>query len=349
MNYPFVVKNIRQELKNYLKESKLQSLVLGISGGIDSTLCALLAAPVCNDLGIELIGRSITIASNKEEEIERARLVGKHFCNDFREIDLTTQFESIRSEINNRRWLEGYTTTDEAETKTRIREGNIKARQRMILLYDLAQYHKGMVLSTDNLTELLLGFWTLHGDVGDYGMIQNLWKTEVYDLVEWFSHQTQEYSPEAIETMKIVIKADATDGLGIYSTDLDQILPDWQERHNNTRSGYQEVDLILQADVDETNPVIQRKRRSEFKRQNPYNIPRKIIDMKAPKFQPKQTCYILENGKIKKCEVLSVDINEEKNEIKYELKSPDALGYMYHQEVCYTKDKLIEKVNNLEL
>jgi len=61
----------------------------------------------------------------------------------------------------------------------------MKARIRMILLYDLAGGNDGMVLSTDNYTEYLLGFWTLHGDVGDFGMIQSLWKTEVYDMVEW--------------------------------------------------------------------------------------------------------------------------------------------------------------------
>ncbi len=52
--------------------------------------------------------------------------------------------------------------------------GNLKARLRMMFLYDRARYHGGCVLSTDNLSELQMGFWTLHGDVGDIAPIQYL-------------------------------------------------------------------------------------------------------------------------------------------------------------------------------
>lgn len=57
-----------------------------------------------------------------------------------------------------------------------------QARCRMMYLYDIASRHKGLVMSTDNQTEYQLGFWTIHGDVGDFDPIQDLWKTEVYEL-----------------------------------------------------------------------------------------------------------------------------------------------------------------------
>lgn len=61
--------------------------------------------------------------------------------------------------------------------RTPIADGNIQARLRMIYLYNLASIHKGLVMSTDNQTEYQLGFWTIHGDVGDFDPIQDLWKT----------------------------------------------------------------------------------------------------------------------------------------------------------------------------
>ena len=51
----------------------------------------------------------------------------------------------------------------------------------MIMLYNAASIFKGLVVDTDNLSEHYLGFWTMHGDVGDFKPIGKLWKTEVYD------------------------------------------------------------------------------------------------------------------------------------------------------------------------
>jgi len=71
---------------------------------------------------------------------------------------------------------------------TPLQLGNIKARLRMVYLYNLASMYKGCVLDTDNRTEHELGFWTIHGDVGDLncGLI-HLWKTEVYELAEFLA------------------------------------------------------------------------------------------------------------------------------------------------------------------
>ncbi len=95
MNYEIVAKNIRAELKSYLQTSGLKSLVLGISGGIDSTLCVALAKPVCDELGVKLIGRSITIESNKDDERHRADLVGNAFCHDYKEVNLTDEYNTL--------------------------------------------------------------------------------------------------------------------------------------------------------------------------------------------------------------------------------------------------------------
>lgn len=266
-DYKAAVANIRNELKKYIQNAGLKSLVVGVSGGIDSTLSAALAKPVCDELNIPFITRSITILTNKPDEIARAKAVGLAFSHDFKETDLSEGFNKMVSMV-----IEDYKTADTNSFDYKIRIGNLKARTRMIYLYDLAGKNKGMVLSTDNYTELLLGFWTLHGDVGDYGMIQNLWKTEVYAmskyLVTTFNDDKQK------EALQLCIDATPTDGLGITNSDLDQI----------GAGSYEEVDEILIKMLKnpenpelKNNKVVQRKIKSEFKRENPYNIPRNLI------------------------------------------------------------------------
>jgi len=280
MNYEKAVENIRQELKIYIVKYNLKSLVIGISGGIDSALCAVLAKPICDELNIKLIGRSLPVMdSNKQDEIDRAKKIGEVFCTNFKEIELAhfTDLMEAHFEV----WEDDY-LCEGNDYNLKIRNGNIRARTRMIYLYNLASKTSGMVLSTDNYTEYLLGFFTLHGDQGDYGMIQNLWKTEVYNMTEWIrDHQYWDEHFKEREILTAMLQVDATDGLGISNTDLDQILPGWK---GSSRDGYKEVDKKLQdfinlgtADLDD--PVIYRHLNTEFKRNNPFNIPRNKIDI----------------------------------------------------------------------
>ena len=268
MNYEKSVKNIRQELKNYIIENNIKSLVLGISGGIDSTLCAILAKPICDEIGIPLIGRSLPTSSNSNGENSRAKSVGEYFCTDFKEVEIQTSFDALHLMVNE----------DDSPIRP-IQNGNIKARTRMIYLYDLASVNGGLVLSTDNWTEYLIGFFTIFGDQGDFGMIQELWKTEVYEMSEWI--MINEHSPYSKEsyTISSCIDADATDGLGISETDLDQILPKWK---GNSKSGYKEVDNILKKYLENKfdgndNPVIQRHLKTEYKRNHPVIIKRNTL------------------------------------------------------------------------
>lgn len=262
-DYSKVIINIRSELRNYLTTAGLKSVVVGLSGGIDSAVCTALAEPVCKELKLPLIGRSITIETNKPDEIDRSIAIGEAYCTDFREVNLTELY------LNTISFTEEEALPINPDRETRIRLGNIKARLRMVYLYNLAQKHKGFVLSTDNYTELLLGFWTLHGDVGDYGMIQNLWKTEVYELSQHMVN-TESIQKKAISLQRC-IDAVPTDGLGITNSDLDQL----------GAKSYLEVDSILKEYIRTGNnsghAVIARNIASEYKRKNPYNLSRDLI------------------------------------------------------------------------
>ena len=269
-DYKTIFTNILNTGEDYLRQNTaLQSLVVGLSGGIDSALTCVLASELVKRMPhIRLIGRSIPIESNKADEIERGRMIGENFCAHFKQEDLTDTFQSLHRSLAVKH---DNVRPDTYEEK--IRRGNIKARLRMIYLFDLAHYENGMVLSTDNYTELLLGFWTLHGDVGNYGFIQHLWKTEVYGLAGFLvDRYRKEKEFSKADALQRCIDAVPTDGLGITDSDFDQIgVNDYRTVDDIL------IDYLRGSKTYKDHPVISRHLRSEFKRQDPLNISREIL------------------------------------------------------------------------
>lgn len=267
--------NIIKHAVEYVKDSGVRSLVVGLSGGVDSTLTCALARKVCDQLGTKLIGVSLPTAFNKTEEVNNGDLTGEAFCDEFYKYNINSPAVRLTEQLTR----EKYTGVKDGEIdpvvyeKLKVRRGNIAARVRMISLYHIAHENDGLVLSTDNFTELLLGFWTLHGDVGDFGMLQNLWKTEVYSLAShMFVEESAKDNKLRAEALFVASRAKPTDGLGVTETDLDQI----------GAESYSETDKILVSylngdAVKLSHPVIQRHLRSHFKRNNPYNLRREDI------------------------------------------------------------------------
>jgi len=268
--YEKVFPNIVNYTRKYLiKNKNLKSLVIGISGGIDSAVICALAFEVLKEIpNVKLIGRTIPIETNTEHEILRAKMIGKNFCHNFEVKDLTSTYQDIYNNL-----VTDPERMNNLSNEEKIRKGNIKARTRMIYLFDLAHYNKGMVISTDNYTELLLGFWTLHGDVGNFGMIQYLWKTEVYGLAGYLVEKYKnENNNEKADALKLCIDAVPTDGLGITTSDFDQI----------GVTEYETADMILidylkGNEAKKNHPTIERHVKSEFKRVDPINIPREVL------------------------------------------------------------------------
>ena len=265
-NYEYMFNKIVQLGIEYIRKHNIKALVLGSSGGIDSAISAVIASKICADLQTDymyyckVIGASLPIKTNTEAEQTRAVNIINAFCNVRVEVDLTEEYNV----------LIGSTETENDPIDTKIRNGNIKARLRMIQLYHLAHTHRGVVLSTDNLTEYMLGFWTLHGDVGDLGLIQQLWKTEIYGLAWWLEHNGFAGTDSVLIDC---ITAVPTDGLGITSSDFEQLGYD----------SYEEIDKVLlqhlnePGTVDLNDPVVKRHEATHFKRNNPFNLKREDI------------------------------------------------------------------------
>jgi NAD+ synthase len=285
-NYEDMFNNAVEGGVKYLKAyPNIRSFIIGISGGIDSALvCALARAAIDKiDRKIDLIGYSLPLLTNKRDEVDRASNIGASYCDFFTEVDLHKAYMGLIQPIDNSLFYDMYGYKPNKSHASRIRAGNLKARLRMTFLYDKASKYEGLVLSTDNYTEYLLGFWTLHGDVGDFGFIQNLWKTEVYELAEWRGIYT------CCGALLECVSAIPTDGLGVSDSDLDQLLPDWTISH---RKGYEFIDKILVALVNKDeyidaggetgklpllslqHPVVKRYLATEFKRNNPVSLTR---------------------------------------------------------------------------
>ena len=229
-------------LTNYVKEYNIKAQILGISGGIDSTVCAAICHEVSKRTGIPLIGRSLPTNHNKHEETNAADLVGNAFCNDYKEVNI-------------QKWYyDSWYFNEHGSDYNAIAAGNIQARLRMIYLYNLASIHKGIVIDTDNLTEHNLGYFTIHGDQGDVNPIGDLWKTQIFELAEWLlsyysfqlPHNMYEATAEQLEksgkvfqqgrAIKESLKLKPTAGLGITNNDLEEI----------GAESYEQVDGILQ-------------------------------------------------------------------------------------------------------
>lgn len=270
---------------NFIEENPgIETFILGISGGIDSALVACMASEIIkkNNWKVKLIGVSMPGKTNKKDESARAIKICKTFCDRIIIKPITDIADSILASLDTPLAFKS-AIEDELSVEEKIRIGNIQARARMICLFDIAKKVKGVVLGTDNFTEYNLGFWTLHGDVGNVGLIQELWKTEVYGLSEWLV-MGDRLNRDQREALKECVNAKPTDGLGITSSDLDQILPDFEG--DDWRKGYEYVDHILIETIytpveghtyKPNHPVIERYKNSIFKRRDPISINRKNL------------------------------------------------------------------------
>ena len=243
LNYEHVFDVLVDKTAEYVTENNLKAMVLGISGGIDSTVVAAICHEVSKKTDIPLIGRSLPI-KNKSDEFDVSKLVGEAFCDDFSvyrpERSYRAALFDACADAGDVNMANSYhlDELEEMPSRTPIANGNLQARCRMMYLYDLAGLKHGLVMSTDNQTEYQLGFWTIHGDVGDFDPIQDLWKTEVYGLANYLQDHYKSKALEALrndyketcdnyKAMSCAIynscKLVPTDGLGISNSDLDQI------------------------------------------------------------------------------------------------------------------------------
>jgi len=240
MDYQKVFETMIQETQKYLEDHNLFAMILGISGGLDSTV----TAAICHEVEkrnpeLKFYGISLPCTSNTIDENNSAAACMKAFCKEgqYWTENLQKEYMLMRA------------TCSQRHSPTTIGQGNIKARLRMIYLYDLANYTKGLVMDTDNLTEHYLGFFTIHGDVCDFNPIGGLWKHEVYELAQYIKEYYQKengvLNTNKIEALNYALGIRPTDGNGVNDLgDMGQIAPAFA--HDKNIDAYTKVDDIIQ-------------------------------------------------------------------------------------------------------
>jgi NAD+ synthase len=158
-----IAQHIVEWLKDGLKDTGAKGFVLGMSGGLDSSVCAaLIRRTTDNCLGL------ILPIDSDIRDLDDASAVASTFNINTQYIDLTATYKNL------------VTLLPDGDL---VALGNIKARLRMIVLYYYANLHNYLVCGTGNKTEISLGYFTKHGDGAcDILPLGDLYKGEVREL-----------------------------------------------------------------------------------------------------------------------------------------------------------------------
>ena len=155
-------------LRDYVVKNKFPSVVLGLSGGIDSAVVAAIAADA---IGADRVhGIALPSKYSSDHSLSDAKQLAINTGVKYRIIEIEPMVQSFISNLG----LSG------------LAEENVQARVRGTTLMGLSNQEGHLVLATGNKSELAVGYSTLYGDaVGGYAPIKDLYKTQVWDLANW--------------------------------------------------------------------------------------------------------------------------------------------------------------------
>src|ERR671919_2429232 len=197
-------------LRDYCRKCNFHSAVVGLSGGVDSAVTAVIAA---DSLGAENVtGVSMPSPYSSRGSIEDARSLARNVGIKFLEIPITDAFQVFKGQFK-----EIFKGLPENET-----EENMQPRLRAMILMALSNRFGHLVLSTGNKSELAVGYCTLYGDMaGGLAVISDVPKTMIYELARWIN---SDYARWAIEVNRPYPSANAGSG-GSPEPPSEQIIP----------------------------------------------------------------------------------------------------------------------------
>jgi NAD+ synthase (glutamine-hydrolysing) len=212
--------------RDYVRKNRFTSVVIGLSGGIDSSLTAAIAA---DSVGPEnVVGVAMPSGFSSPDSLEDAKELATNLGIDFSVIpinDLFSQFLATLSESFPGR-------------EPDIAEENLQSRIRGTILMALSNKFGHLVLATGNKSELATGYSTLYGDMaGGFAVLKDVPKTLVYELAAWRNAS----GPTAIPSR--VFTKPPTAELRPGQLDTDSLPP------------YEQLDPILHAYVEEDRPL----------------------------------------------------------------------------------------------
>ena len=165
------VTRLERFLKTHLEETGTRCLVVGMSGGLDSSVTAALCAKALG--GQRVLGISLPEKETRNDKaLEDAKWVASKYRVRFKIIDLTPIVEASRNTLD-------------AKRARGVPWGNVKARLRAMVLYYFANVEHGLVVGTGDKSEIMLGYFTKFGDGAcDLLPLADLYKTSVRNLAK---------------------------------------------------------------------------------------------------------------------------------------------------------------------
>jgi NAD+ synthase len=169
INSPFAVKILTTFIKEELSKSGFKKGILGLSGGLDSSVCAFLAAKALGPKNVIVL--IMPYDRSFGGEVEDAQDVARLLKIKATVIDIAPMVDAYFKRH---------------PTGNCVQLGNKMARERMSILYDHSAREKALILGTSNKTELLIGYGTIHGDMAcAINPMGDLYKTQVRELAAY--------------------------------------------------------------------------------------------------------------------------------------------------------------------
>ncbi len=222
-------------IKDYARKNGFKGVILGLSGGIDSSLVACLAVDA---LGSEnVLALFMPTRFSSMESLEDAKQLAENLGIEFHTVPIDSVFEIYREEIAT---VLNHTEFDTADE-------NVQARIRANILFYFSNKKGYLVLSTSNKSESAVGYTTIYGDMaGGFAPIKDLYKTQVYALAR-YRNTKDKVIPER------VFKKPPSAELRPNQTDQDTLPP------------YEVLDRILRMFIEENLSVEEMVERGEEK------------------------------------------------------------------------------------
>lgn len=216
--------NLKDKLKTYCVNSGFKTVILGLSGGIDSALSAVLAADALGGKNVTAIMMRTKYTSPLSISI--AREIAKLNGLNYHELNIQNLIDEECRFLHNAF----------AEEPKGIVIENLQARARGKILMAWSNQYGGLVLACGNKSEAATGYCTLYGDTcGGIAPIGNLYKTQVFELAQWRNKQSRVLPQEVIvraPSAELALNQKDENTLPPYAA-LDKILALYLDEHKN--------------------------------------------------------------------------------------------------------------------
>lgn len=243
--------------RDYVRKCGFERVLVGLSGGIDSALTAVIATEALGPDQVLTVGMPSRYSS--VGSIEDSRLLAQRLGIPFLQVPIEAPFQVLLEAVHQQ-------FPGNSSREADLTEQNLQSRIRGVLLMAFSNRIGALVLTTGNKSELATGYCTLYGDmVGGLAVLADVLKTQVYDLAR-YANREREIIPEAILTKapSAELKPNQTDqdDLPPYVI-LDSIIQDYVENYRTPEQISASRDLPIAL----VRRLIRRIDHSEYKRQ----------------------------------------------------------------------------------